>query len=134
LTIDFYRPAREPDPQGFSVSIDPQNAGWNYSSLRVLHLRAGQSVTWTTGESEWIVLPLEGSCNVSCGASRFEIEGRQSVFSRVSDFAYVPRDAQVTVSSEVGGRFALTGAVARRVLPARYGASRSAAPARPVGR
>lgn len=124
MTVDFYRPAREPDSEGFSVSIDPQSAGWNYSSLRVLQLRAGQSVTWTTGESEWIVLPLEGSCDVSCGTSRFEIEGRTSVFSRVSDFAYVPRDAQVTVSSEFGGRFALTGAVARRVLPARYGTAK----------
>jgi 5-deoxy-glucuronate isomerase len=124
VTVDFYRPARDPDAEGISVSINPQNADWNYSSLRVLHLRAGQSVTWTTGESEWIVLPLEGSCDVSCGKSQFEIEGRPSVFSRVSDFAYVPRDAQVTVSSEAGGRFALAGAVARRILPARYGAAK----------
>jgi 5-deoxy-glucuronate isomerase len=41
----------------------------------------------------------------------------------VTDFAYVPRDAVVTIVSEHGGRFALTGALARRQLPARYGAA-----------
>jgi 5-deoxy-glucuronate isomerase len=43
------------------------------------------------------------------------------VFSRVSDFAYVPRDATVTVSSRTGGRFALPGARCDNRLTARYG-------------
>ena len=43
------------------------------------------------------------------------------MFTRVTDFAYVPRDAEVTVSSAEGGRFALCGARATRRLPARYG-------------
>jgi 5-deoxy-glucuronate isomerase len=125
MTTDFYRPACEPDEQGFSVSITPENVGWRYSSLRLLTLRPGQSVTFTTNESEWIVLPLNGGCTVSCSAQTFKLEGRTSVFARVTDFAYVPRDAQATVHSEGGGRFALTGAVARKVLPARYGPAES---------
>ena len=43
------------------------------------------------------------------------------MFTRVSDFAYVPRDAQATVTSQDGGRFALCGARAQRRLTARYG-------------
>src|SRR5690606_11835036 len=39
----------------------------------------------------------------------------------VTDFAYVPRDAQVRISSAAGGRFALTGARCENRLPARYG-------------
>jgi 5-deoxy-glucuronate isomerase len=43
------------------------------------------------------------------------------VFSRVTDFAYLPIDAAVTVRSAAGGRFALPGARAGRRLPPRYG-------------
>src|SRR5256714_7753896 len=66
-------------------------------------------------------LPLAGSCVVDCDGERFELTGRRSVFSRVSDFAYLPIDAEVTVSARGGGRFALPAARAERWLPARYG-------------
>lgn len=109
----------------FELVVTPKTAGWEYSSLRVLALEPGGSATFDTGEDETIVLPLSGSCVVECrddsGGERFEIEGRRSVFSRVTDFAYVPRDAQVTVTSADGGRFALPAARATRRLPARYG-------------
>ena len=110
----------------FSLVITPESAGWGYCSLRILELPAGGSATFDTGEDETCVLPLSGGCTVTCVdgdgvESEFEITGRASVFSRVTDFAYVPRDARVTVSSAGGGRFALPAARATRRLPARYG-------------
>ncbi len=105
----------------FSLVITPKTAGWGYSSLRVLTLAAGESATFPTGEDETVVLPLSGACVVECDGERFELVGRENVFSRVTDFAYVPRDAQVSVSSEQGGRFALPAARATKRLPARYG-------------
>lgn len=105
----------------FSLVITPENAGWAYSSLRVLELAPGQTHSFATGEDEMVVLPLSGGCRVTCDGESFEVTGRRSVFTRVSDFAYVPRDAEVTVSSAGGGRFALPAARATRRLPARYG-------------
>jgi 5-deoxy-glucuronate isomerase len=107
----------------FALVITPEQAGWGYSSLRVLELPAGGSATFGTGDDELLVLPLSGACAVSCDGERFELDGRRSVFSRVTDFAYVPRDAQVEISSVGGGRFALPGAKANRRLTARYGAA-----------
>ena len=104
-----------------SLLITPENAGWGYSSLRVLELPANGGATFETGEDEMVVLPLSGSCVVSCDGQRFALAGRNSVFSRVTDFAYVPRDAHVEVSSAAGGRFALPGARATRRISARYG-------------
>src|SRR5580704_13951242 len=118
-----YLPAREPGPDGYGMVISPADAGWRYASLRVLTVQPGQAVTWATGDSEWIVLPLAGSCRVSCANATFELEGRASVFDRVTDFAYVPRDATVTITSVPGGRFALLGAVCDHALPARYGSA-----------
>ena len=105
----------------FSLVVTPESAGWGYSGLRVLELAAVGSATFDTGEDETLVLPLAGSCVVDCDGERFELEGRASVFSRVTDFAYAPREAGVTVTSATGGRFALPAARATRRLAARYG-------------
>jgi len=118
-----YIPATAPGTDGYSVNISPSSAGWRYSSMRVLHLAPNEIATLTTGDSEWIVLPLSGAARVTCGEATFELQGRSSVFERVTDFAYVPRDATLTVSSADGGRFALLGAVCDNVLPARYGSA-----------
>ncbi|MGX1974662.1 5-deoxy-glucuronate isomerase [Streptomyces kronopolitis] len=106
----------------YVLDIDPERAGWGYSSLRVLDLPPGGHHSFATGGSEWIVLPLSGGCTVRADDGEvFELAGRKSVFAGVTDFAYVPRDAQVRLASEAGGRFALTGARCARRLPARYG-------------
>ena len=44
---------------------------------------------------EACALPLSGSCSVEVGGATFELEGRPDVFSRVSDFAYLPAGAEV---------------------------------------
>jgi 5-deoxy-glucuronate isomerase len=105
----------------FALVITPKTAGWGYSSLRILELEAGGSATFATGDDEAVVLPLEGGCTVACDGQEFALTGRRDVFSRVTDFAYVPRDAEVTVSSSHGGRFALPAARATRRLEPRYG-------------
>ena len=107
----------------FELEITPASAGWTYSSLRVLSLPPGERVSFATGPEEMIVLPLSGGCTVSAQGTELELAGRNSVFSQVSDFGYVPRDSVVTIESAAGGRFALPGAVASRQLPVRYGAA-----------
>jgi 5-deoxy-glucuronate isomerase len=105
------------------LQVLPADAGWTYSGLQVLTLGAGESRTLQTGAAEMIVLPLSGACAVTCEGVTVSLQGRLSVFSRVSDFAYVPRDASVTIASTEGGRVALPSAVCSRRLPFRYGAA-----------
>jgi 5-deoxy-glucuronate isomerase len=105
----------------FAVSITPQTVGWAYSGLAVLDLAPGETASLATGDSEYVVLSLAGSCDVACGDATLPVEGRASVFAGVSDFVYVPRDTTATVSSAGGGRFALPSAVCERRLPFRRG-------------
>ena len=119
--LDVVVPAGTGGADGYALSVTPERAGWGYSSLNVLELPAGGTHTYRTGEDEWVVLPLSGSCTVACDGETFTLAGRRGVFTRVTDFAYVPRDATVTVASTAGGRFALCGARASRRLTARYG-------------
>jgi 5-deoxy-glucuronate isomerase len=103
------------------VHVTPALAGWSYCGLRVLRLGPGESRAIDTGGDELIVLPLSGSCTVRAEGRRFRVEGRRSVFERVSDFAYVPRDSRLEVESDTGGEFALPMAAARRRLEPAYG-------------
>jgi 5-deoxy-glucuronate isomerase len=119
--LDIVIPAGTGGTGDYALSITPERAGWEYSSLNVLELPAGGTHTYRTGEDEWVVLPLSGSCTVACDGETFTLAGRRGVFTRVTDFAYAPRDATVTVASAAGGRFALCGARATRRLTARYG-------------
>ncbi|MEV3934395.1 5-deoxy-glucuronate isomerase [Glycomyces sp. NPDC049804] len=119
--MNYYLPSRSTADGPYDTVVTPESAGWGYSGLKVLALEPSGTATFATGDAEALVLPLSGSCTVTCDGQAFEIQGRRNVFSRVSDFAYVPRDATVTVTSASGGRFALPSAKCERRLPARYG-------------
>ena len=103
------------------VRLEPERAGWRHAALRVLRLAPGERRALDTGEFEWFALPLSGSYAVECDGERFELAGRRSVFTRVSDFAYLPRAAAAAVSSAGGGELALAGARCTRRLAPRYG-------------
>ncbi|MET8976293.1 5-deoxy-glucuronate isomerase [Streptomyces sp. NPDC004539] len=121
MSNDLYVPKGASAQGDYALHIDPKSAGWGYSALRIVELGPDGSHTFDAGESEWIVLPLEGGCTVQTDGEQFQLLGRESVFAGVTDFAYVPRDARATIASGAGGRFALAGAKCERRLPARYG-------------
>ena len=116
----LYLPAGSTADGGWDLVITPDSAGWGYSSLRVLTLRPGQAVEFGTGDSEWIVLPLTGGVDVTLGERTFALAGRASVFTAVTDTAYLPVDSTVTLTGTRAGEIALCGARADRVLPFRY--------------
>lgn len=112
--------ADDTDPVAFSV----EQAGWSYTALRVLTLEPGVERSIETGASEAVVLPLSAeSLTVRCDGESFELAGRTSVFARVSDFVYVPRDAIVSIVSVTGGEVAIPSARCDVRLTARYGAA-----------
>jgi len=123
MTHKLYLPAGAAtgDAPGEAVVITPERAGWTYAGLRVLELAPGEARTLATGTTELAVLPLAGGCVVECEGRRFELQGREHVFAGVSDFAYLPIDAEARLSSAHGGRFALPTAVATHRLDPAYG-------------
>ena len=123
--------------EGDVVVLTPEQAGWTYCGLRVLSLSPGQARVVQTGGSELFVLPLSGggvtvevaamarssSQAESTAEASFDLAGRSSVFSRVTDFAYVGRDSEIRLTSEDGAEVALPSARCERRRPARYGAA-----------
>jgi len=103
-----------------TVRVTPTDAGWEFSGLRVIELPPGARYECATAEFEVVVLPLAGGCVVEAATGRADLAGRPSVFTALSDCAYVPRDSELTLTCEAGGRFALACARARRALPFRH--------------
>lgn len=96
----------------FDLAISPERANWTYSGLNVATLSEGESVTFDTGEFEYLVLPLEGSFDVESGDFTAELEGRGTIWGEVTDYAFVPRGSSVTVTATSDGRVALPYALA----------------------
>jgi 5-deoxy-glucuronate isomerase len=130
LPMTLHRPwptlAGSDGVDGDTVVLTPEDAGWTWCGLRVLTLQPETEWVVPTGGSEVFVLPLAGSVRMSVaqpGAApvTYELAGRDSVFSGVTDFAYAGRDSVVTLISPGGAEVALPSARCPDRLPAAYG-------------
>jgi 5-deoxy-glucuronate isomerase len=112
--------ARGRDP----ISLTADDAGWRFCGLRVISLEPGESRTVSTADSELFVLPLSArDLTIAVDGDTFHLAGRTSVFARVTDFVYVGRDTDFTITAGSGGEVALPTARCENRLPARYGAA-----------
>jgi 5-deoxy-glucuronate isomerase len=122
--VNHHLPAGSSAANGWSLELTPKRAGWSYSGLRVLDLPPGASHAFATGEEEMVLLPLAGQgIGVRCDTETFELDGRTDVFAGVTDFVYVPRDADVVVRAPQGARLALPSARCEERLTPRYAAA-----------
>ncbi|MGO3797045.1 MAG: 5-deoxy-glucuronate isomerase [Pauljensenia sp.] len=104
----------------YDLDVTPERAGWEWSSLRVITLDPATSVDVPGGPAEFLVLPLQGGCEVEVGGGTHRITGRESVFTDITDYLYVPRGTDIRLRSDEGARIALPGAKATKDLPVRY--------------
>jgi 5-deoxy-glucuronate isomerase len=117
---ELHLPAGTAGAGGDAVVVTPDSAGWELCGLRVAKLEPGESRTLTTGDDELAVLPLSGEgVTVEVERETFVLEGRQSVFSRITDWAYVPMDTELRLTS-AGCELALASARATRRLDPAY--------------
>jgi 5-deoxy-D-glucuronate isomerase len=88
----------------FELVVTPERAGWEFTGLRILVLDPGDGNAFDTGENELIVLPLAGGCSVTADGEGFTLAGRNSVFSELSHFVYLPRHVDAgEVAAELRG-------------------------------
>jgi 5-deoxy-glucuronate isomerase len=127
--MSLHVPARDPGVAGSFIDLTPEDAGWDWTGLRVLRLSPGDPWSVAMGPSEMFVLPLTGGLEVvvrdAAGAelARYDLIGRDSVFTRVTDFAYVGRDVVAELLSIEGAEVALPSSRCTKALPPAYGAA-----------
>lgn len=128
--MSLHRPAGSLAEDGGPIVLTPEIAGWTYSGLRVVTMAPGESRTIETGGEEFAVLPLSGgSSTVEAEGSRVALHGRETVFARVTDWAYLPIETTVTISAGADRpvELALASARATRRTELHYGAAEDVA-------
>ena len=120
--MTLHRPAGSLADGDLQVSLSPDEAGWTFTGLTVLSLAPGVERSIALDHSEAAVLPISATdIMLDIDGERFALDGRVSVFDRVTDFAYAPRGANVRMSAPLGGEVALATARCENRLTPRYG-------------
>lgn len=92
------------------ITVTPESAGWDYTSLRVVRLEPGASWSYATNEDEVVLVPLGGSATVTSGGNTWTIGGRASVFDGPLHGLYLPRDSELAVTADSVLELAVCGA------------------------
>lgn len=122
MSRSLHRPAGTLAAGDLQVSLTPDDAGWTYTGLMVVLLQPGVERSINLGGNEAVVLPLSVTdLTVTVDGEPFAVEGRVSVFDRVTDFVYAPRGSVVQLAAPGGGDVAVATAKCERRLTARYG-------------
>lgn len=102
---------------GPKVSIAPGDGALQWCGLEVLIFGGTEKErthTFTTGSLERAVLPLSGEVVVEVENKRFVLRDRSNVFHGIADWAYLPIDAEVRISSPSKAQVAIPSAVAEK--------------------
>ena len=101
MTTTLHHPAGTLADNDLTVALTPAIAGWAHSGLLVVSLRPGVERSIGLGDSEAVILPLSATdVDVTVDDAQFHLDGRISVFDRVTDFAYAPLGATVVLRAD----------------------------------
>jgi 5-deoxy-glucuronate isomerase len=91
----------KPSPgDGEYLRITPETAGWQHLSFAARRLATGQSWSSDTGDSEYGIVILGGSCAVDSSRGRWERIGRRAnVFDGMPYALYLPAGTRFTVTA-----------------------------------
>lgn len=83
------------------VEVTPELAGWEYISLQMLQLAAGESWSFSTGDCEMALIVLSGTLGVESNVGKWSHIGqRKSVFDGLPSALYLPRRVSLSVHAE----------------------------------
>jgi 5-deoxy-glucuronate isomerase len=99
---------------GDPLGLTPGACGWQFAGLRVVRLAAGERRPLEPGADEMAVVPLAGGCAVEVEGRRIALQGRASVFDRVTDVVYLPSGTEAAIVADAACELALPSAPARR--------------------
>jgi 5-deoxy-glucuronate isomerase len=102
-----------------SVAVTVDGAGWDYCSLNVHHLAAGQSWQGSSGRDELGLVTLGGICRVDAFGQSWQLGDRRHIFSGQPWALYLPIQCNYTVTALTGLEIAICGARAEELFPPR---------------
>lgn len=92
-----------------SISVTVESAGWEYTSLTVVHLVAGDTWEGSTGQDEIALVMLSGVCTVEALGQTWRIGERANVFAGQPWALYLPIDTSYRITAETTCEVAVCG-------------------------
>jgi 5-deoxy-glucuronate isomerase len=100
-------------------SASPAQTGWRYLTYATVVAKAGATITLATGTSEIAVVPLNGAIDVAVDDQVYALT-RRDVFLDTGSVVYAPPETSLVLTVLTDATFAVGGAPADPVYPARY--------------
>ena len=97
--------------------VTVESAGWEYTSLTVLHLAVGQSWNGSTGNDEIGLVTLGGTCTVDALGQSWRFGGRKNVFDGPPWALYLPIGTDYSVRADTELELAICGTRAEQSFP-----------------
>lgn len=90
------------DADGRVLQVTPESAGWTYVGFEVFQVKAGDSLTQSTGDQEACLVLLTGKADVATGDQGWsDIGERMDIFEKIPPWAvYVPNDQEWTLTAK----------------------------------
>jgi 5-deoxy-glucuronate isomerase len=101
-------------------SLTPETAQWTYCGLDVLALKPGEAHVFASNGRELFVVPMQGGLRVEVEHKTLNLDGRDSVFARVTDTAYIGLDSEARLTSDHGAVVAIASARATKRFDSVY--------------
>jgi 5-deoxy-glucuronate isomerase len=95
-----------PDEGGDLLKFSRQEAGWNWMSLTVKRVLAGQAVELIADGEEVAMILLGGHCTLDWGHGEVPIKGRASVFDGFPHALYLPHGNRLVFKADTTCEFA----------------------------
>src|SRR6266568_4356293 len=85
---------------GDLMKFTRQEAGWDWMSLIVRRILAGETIERSTNGEEAAFVLLSGNCRLDWGDGTMSIEGRKSVFDGFPHVLYLPHGNHLVFEAE----------------------------------
>lgn len=100
-------------------SASPDLTGWRYLTFAAVAATAGATIEMSTRHDEIAIVPLTGAISVTVDDETFHLS-RSGVFLQTGSAVYAPPRSSVRIVADTDATFAIGGAPADNVYPARY--------------
>jgi len=113
------KPSASSISSGETLAVTPNSLGFNYLTLRIRRIQAGEKFSSNTGNCELGIVLLGGVCSVESTAGSWSNVGRRAnVFSGLPYAVYLPIETEFSVTSAKDCEIALCYSLAEEKYPA----------------
>jgi len=105
------------DTPASSITVTPESAGWEYTSLQVVHLSPGEIWSGSSGIEELGLVVLGGICHVDALGQSWQIGERVHVFDGPPWALYLPIGTEYVITAVTPLELAICGTCAEVSFP-----------------